>query len=90
MNFDRDAVRKWIDQYWTASHACQVCASSDWLLLDNVWELREFHGGGLVVGGSPVLPVVALMCNVCGHTVLFNAIAAKAIERPSTGKAQHE
>jgi hypothetical protein len=59
-------------------------------LFDNVWELREFQGGGLVVGGSPILPVVALMCNVCGHTILFNAFAVKAIERPQEKEGKNE
>lgn len=88
-SYDKEAVQKWISEYWTGTKDCLVCGSNDWILMDNVWELRDFHGGDFSVGG-PVLPLIALMCNVCGHTLLFNAIAVRAIERSPAPEAQGE
>jgi hypothetical protein len=80
-NFDKEKVHQWIQEYWTRKKDCQICGSDDWILMDNVWELRKFERGGLVVGSSPLLPVVALMCNVCGQMVFFNAFAVRALKR---------
>jgi hypothetical protein len=74
MNIDKEKVSEWIESHWTAPRNCTVCQSDDWIVLEKVWELREFQGG-------PVLPVIALMCNVCGHTIFFNAIAVRAVSR---------
>ena len=81
MEYDKKKVWEWITSYWKPPRSCEVCGSDQWLLLDNVWELRRFEGGGLSVGGAPLLPVVALMCNVCGHTLFFNAIAVRAVSK---------
>jgi hypothetical protein len=88
--FNKAQAEGWIERIWTGSRKCQICESSDWILLHNVWELREYQGGGLVVGGGSVLPVVAMMCNVCGHTLFFNAIAIRVIEKPETREEQDE
>lgn len=62
---------------------CGACGSGKWKITDTVFELREFNQGGLVVGGgSQLLPVIALMCDVCGNTLLFNALILDLVERP--------
>jgi hypothetical protein len=60
-----------------------MCGRYEWALFDSVWELREYTGGGLVIGVGQVLPVIALMCNHGGYTHLVNAIAAGAVAKPT-------
>ena len=79
MDIDKKTVANWLNQYWTEPKTCPICGSKDWIIFEKAWECREFNMGGLVVGG-PVLPLVAVMCNVCGHVLLFNAIAVRAIQ----------
>jgi hypothetical protein len=43
-----------------------------------VWELREFGGGTLAVGGA-IFPVVPLICRNCGNTLFLNAVIANAV-----------
>lgn len=88
--FNKEQADNWIREYWTGSKNCQVCQSNKWQFLESVWELRSFHGGDLVVGESPVLPVVAVMCNVCGHTLFFNAIAVRAVDKQGTREEPYE
>jgi len=90
MDYDRREVGQWLETHWTGSHKCPICQSSKWALMNKVWELREYQGGSLVIGGQPILPVVAMMCNVCGHTILFNAIAVGAVDRPTSQEEQDE
>ena len=91
MEFDKAEVQQWLDRYWKGPHHCPICNSEAWLLMEKVWELREFQSGNLVIGGGqPVLPVVALMCNVCGYTVFFNAIAVRAVSRPASREQRNE
>jgi len=65
-----------IQENWKAPVACPVCKSNDWSISDYVYELREFHGGNFVIGGSSggIVPLVPVSCNHCGNTVLFNPL----------------
>lgn len=62
---------------WKAPAVCPVCKSNDWEVPLGVYELREFHGGGMVVGGgSSIIPLSPITCKVCGNTVLINPLVA--------------
>jgi len=63
--------------------SCPICAGNEWILNDTVFELREFSGGGLVIGGeaSSIYPVIAVACKTCGHTHYFNAILLGVIQK---------
>lgn len=61
-----------------AGRACPMCLVGNWSVGEHIFELREFHGGSLSVGG-PVLPVVPVVCTNCGHTVLLNAVIAQVL-----------
>lgn len=76
----RDKVADWLKKNWKGAKQCPICHSNDWNIGSKPVEIREFSGGGLVVGG-PVYPLVNVTCNVCGYTLLFNAIVSGLIER---------
>lgn len=62
---------------WKAPATCPVCKSNDWEVPKEVYELREFHGGGMVLGGaSSIIPITPVTCKVCGNTVLINPLIA--------------
>jgi hypothetical protein len=70
-------LREYISNKWKPPASCPVCRSNNWDISKEVYELREFHGGNLVVGGiSAVAPFVPVTCGTCGNTVLINAILA--------------
>ncbi len=57
------------------NNKCPSCGTSDLVLGDRIYELREFSGGGLTIGGdSSIIPIIALFCQNCGQTHFFNAI----------------
>lgn len=90
MQVDRNKIADWLNTRWKGEKLCPICRSNNWSILDNVWESRKFQSGTLVVGG-PVLPLVAIMCNVCGYTHFFNAIAVGAVQRPKEkGEEEHD
>jgi hypothetical protein len=60
--------------------ACQMCGTNKWTVSDSIFELREYNQGDLVLGGSPLIPVVPVTCNNCGNTVFVNAITAGLID----------
>jgi len=64
---------------WKEPRVCPVCKQQKWSIVDKIFELREFHGGNLVVGGS-VLPIVVAICGNCGYTVFFNAISLGIVQ----------
>ncbi|KKS39629.1 MAG: hypothetical protein UV55_C0054G0004 [Candidatus Gottesmanbacteria bacterium GW2011_GWC1_43_10] len=55
--------------------SCQSCGGKEWIASENIFEMREFHGGNLVIGGqSAILPVIPVTCKKCGQTIFFNAL----------------
>lgn len=70
-----EKVVDWLNRQWKGDKACPICKNNNWNIIEKPVELREFHGGGLVMGG-PVYPLISITCKVCGHTLLFNAIVA--------------
>ena len=65
---------------WT-SKPCPMCGGGPWNVQDSAFQITEFSGGSLVVGG-PVIPVVPVVCGNCGNTVLVNALVAKVVAPP--------
>jgi len=72
---DVQKIVDWLNRQWQGPKVCPICKNNNWSISEKLLELREFHGGGLVVGG-PVYPLISITCKVCGHTLLFNAIVA--------------
>ena len=62
-----------------------MCNHGNWSVQDTVFELRPFHGGSMVIGSGPLVPVIPVTCNNCGNTVLLNAIITGAIDRQEGG-----
>lgn len=66
-----------IQSKWKAPAVCAVCQSNDWEVPNGIYELREYHGGGMVIGGSStIIPISPITCKVCGNTVLINPLVA--------------
>lgn len=54
---DSDQIINFLNEKWKG-RPCSMCGVGKWSVQDKIFELREFHGGGLVVGGSPIIPVL--------------------------------
>ena len=85
-DLDVDQLIKHLKEKW-AGRPCQQCGVGDWQVQDSAFELRQFHGGGLRIGG-PLIPVVPVVCSNCGNTILVNALIAGALERPEEKKPE--
>jgi len=70
----RDVIKVFVKKW--PNITCQVCKSQKWLWMDGTWKLPSFY-----IAGDPVLPLIALMCDVCGNTLLFNAVANGAVQK---------
>lgn len=64
---------KWINQ------KCILCGKRELVVEDKAFELRQFHGGNMVVAGS-VLGVIPITCSNCGNTIFINGNIAKVFE----------
>jgi hypothetical protein len=65
---------------------CPMCHAASWSVQEMVFELREFHGGAMVIAPGPIVAIVPVTCNNCGNTVLVNALVAKLVQRDEEGK----
>lgn len=69
-------------QHWS-DRTCPICRSSEWVTPDCIFELREYHGGKLVLGGdSRLTAVVPVVCERCGYTHLFSGPPGQADQAP--------
>ena len=63
---------------------CPFCLNGDWIINNRVYEMIEFNGGELVLGGEmSVFPVVAKICKKCGHVQLISPLVAGIISQPA-------
>jgi len=76
----REEILKKLSQGDYFQKGCLICGHKGWGFNDTVFEMREFCGGGLVVGNIPIYPVILVNCDNCGYTHFFNAITLGAIE----------
>jgi len=69
----------WLNSKWEGLKKCPVCGQNSWNVSDRVFEMREFHGGSMVVGGI-LQPVIPVTCSNCGNTLYFNAMQAGIVK----------
>lgn len=74
-NIDSEKLIQHLKTKW-AGRNCPLCNKGNWNVSDKVYELREFHGGNLIIGGTPIVPVLPVTCDNCGNTILVNSIVA--------------
>lgn len=67
--------------------SCQMCHKGQWTVGDTIFELREFHGGGLKIGSGPIIPIIPVTCSNCGRTVLINALVAGILKKDGEEKS---
>jgi len=79
--FDSNELVKFLTSKWKNT-PCPMCHVGSFNVSDTIYELREFNQGALVIGGAPIIPVIPIICNNCGNTVLVNALLSGAIEAP--------
>jgi hypothetical protein len=84
---DHETLEKAVRRVWSRARECQVCTSTmSWGIVRDLVELRGYYEGIRMEGG-PSWPMVAVMCEHCGHTVLINAVRLGLID-PDTGKVK--
>jgi hypothetical protein len=76
-----DAARaiKYLQSTW--KNPCPMCGAQAWGVNEFIYELREYKESAVIVGEpSPILPVIAVICNNCGNTIFVNAIKANLLD----------
>lgn len=81
-----EKAAKWLNSQWKGPKTCPVCHNNNWTIGEDLVEIRPFQGADFIgfVGGS-VLPLFAVTCKICGHTLLFNAIVADLLKLETAG-----
>jgi hypothetical protein len=91
MKLNSDQMKKLIEQLsnkWPEPRNCPVCHSNNWNVGDAIFEMREFQGGGLVLGPKQsLIPLINVTCVACGNTLTFNAIILGLVEPKKEGGA---
>ena len=67
------------------NYECPICKSSHWGYSDKILTLNEYNEVFSV--GTEFIPLIALMCNNCGNTILINP---KIINSLDIFKEEHD
>lgn len=81
----RDQIAEILGNKQSVFGTCPFCGHNHLGVHDIVYELREFHGPGLTLGGS-IEPLIQLSCTKCGYIHLFNAIAIGILKKEDLEK----
>jgi len=73
---DSKSLLDHIKKTWAPPAICPTCRSDDWQVGRQVYELREFHSGSMVMGDSAVVPIFPVICKICGNVILINPLVA--------------
>lgn len=64
-----------LNKSWITKQPCAICGHSDWEIQDRLFEMREYVGGGLQLGGgSNLIPFVVVRCKKCSNSLFFNVV----------------
>jgi predicted nucleic-acid-binding Zn-ribbon protein len=75
---EKQRTLDWINQKWVGDKQCPICRAQSWAV-EGVVELRPYHGGALVMGGSGTYPLAQVICANCGYTHFFNAVLSGVV-----------
>ncbi len=66
---------------WGEERQCPMCGESKFGVSDMIFELREFHDedSAVIIGGG-IAPVIPVVCQNCGNTILISAIVTGDVE----------
>ncbi|CRK80387.1 hypothetical protein [Neobacillus massiliamazoniensis] len=39
------------------NRSCLMCGEKNWALSNSIFEMREFHGGDIIIGSGSIFPV---------------------------------
>ena len=67
-----------LERIWNEKQ-CPICKKSNWLVQEEIFELPEYHGGGVVIGSGKIFPVVPVICRECVYTFFMNAFMSNAV-----------
>jgi len=73
----RDNIDSFIKKKWKPPPICPICHENSWTISPELFELRAFYGGGMVIGNkSGIVPLILITCANCGNTIFINALIA--------------
>jgi hypothetical protein len=78
-----------LNSKWVGKRECSVCKNNSWNIHPQVYEMRQFNEGGMVLGG-PLLPLIIVECNNCGNTISINAIKAGVVSSERKGETSND
>jgi ribosomal protein S27AE len=89
VNYDVSKFISHLNTKWQ-NKPCPMCGESNWSVSDKVFEMREFHGGNIVLGGGAIQPVIPVTCSNCGNSIMVNALVIGVINKPSVESKNKE
>lgn len=62
---------------------CPLCSGSQWATTEIIYELRQYHGRDIKPTETAMIPIIPIMCENCGYTLMVNSIAVGFTKKES-------
>ncbi|HYK77974.1 MAG TPA: hypothetical protein VEU95_00005 [Micropepsaceae bacterium] len=69
-----DHALEWLNNKFPKASVCHECDHDTIIAHFPVAPLRYVDGRGVLLGGGPLMPMLAVVCPNCGSTRFFNAM----------------
>lgn len=79
MRINRERLIENINRNWSTKN-CPMCGGNNWAISDDVMAMMRVGENNDIMLGGRITPVVPVICNECGNTVLINPIVARCTE----------
>lgn len=83
--YDHSKLQKLLENH-RKDFACPMCQKKARNLTEQLYELRPYSGGDIILGGVAIVPIIPVTCEGCGNTVLINAVTAGVFQQTPAKK----
>ena len=79
---EKTEIQRKIEKLWAGGvKNCPICGSNRWTIADHLVEPNIATGWGGIIHTGQVYPMVMLVSDPCGYTILFNATTLDAVRK---------
>jgi predicted nucleic-acid-binding Zn-ribbon protein len=72
----------YLNSKWPEPQLCPICKAQNWVIPSSIYEIREVKPKDKF----RFAPLIQVICNNCGHTLLFNAIVSGIYKKEKKNK----
>lgn len=83
----KEAALAYINDKWPAPQECPVCRSTEWQLMDEVYQILQYRP---LTEPMAIIPTIITLCENCAYMMVFNAMWIGIVEEDAEAEDEDE